>query len=84
MSVPVGEESPTVDVLEVFLEPAKSPGAVRAEAQDASPDLAGLVADAMWFGEQIRIEQSDEMGEAVIVSVVRSRGQQEEVVGLGR
>ena len=49
--------------------------------QDVAADLGGLVAEAMRLWERSGVDQPDEMGEAVVVAVVRRGGQQEQVVG---
>ena len=70
-------------VAEVFLQPPQRPRAIRAEPEDVAADLGRLVADAVRLGEQVGVDQADEVGEAVVVAVVRGRRQQEQVVGVG-
>ena len=84
MRVPVGEEPAAPQVAEVFLEPPQRPGAVRAEPEDVAANLGRLVADPVRLGEQVGVDQPDEVGEAVVVAVVRGGGQQEQVVGVAR
>ena len=61
----------------------RGPRAIRAEPQDVAADLRRLVADAVRLGEQVGVDQPDEMGEAVVIAVVRGRGEQEQVVRVG-
>ena len=44
LDVPIGEQSPAVEILEVFLEPAKCPGRIIPKAKDIIANLAGLLA----------------------------------------
>ena len=83
MGVPVGEKPPAPQVAEVFLQAPQRPRAIRAEPEDVAADLRRLVADAVRFGKQVGVDEPDEMGEAVVVAVVRGRGEQQEVVGVG-
>ena len=80
--VPVREEPPAPEVAEVLLEPPERPWAVRAEPEDVPADLRRLPADPMRLGEQIGVDEPDEMGEAVVVPVVRGGREQEHVVGV--
>ena len=76
----VGEQPATVEVLQVLLQAAQQPRAVVAEAQYLAPDPPRFVAEAMRFGEQVAVEQADEVREAVVVAVVGRRGQQQQVI----
>ena len=77
MRVPVGEQPPAPHVREVFLQPPQRPRAIRAEPENVAADLRRLVADAVRFGKQVGVDQADEMGEAVVVAVVRGGRQKQ-------
>ena len=67
-------------------EPAVSCGAAAGRLRGSggtAADFTGFVCHPVRFREQIRIEQSDEVGEAIIVAMMRCRGQQHHVIGLG-
>ena len=48
------------------------------------PAESRLRTDPVRLGEQVRVDEADEVGEAVVVAVVGGRGQKEQVVGVGR
>jgi len=78
--VPVGEEAPSGEVPQILLEAPKCPGAFRPELQDVPPNPTSRVAELVRLRKHIRIDEPHEVSEPVIVSVVRSRGEQHEMV----
>ncbi len=73
-----------IEVPQVFLEPPKRPRAILAEPEDVLADVVGLFAEAVRLGEQVGVDQAEEVGEAVLVAVVGRRRQQQDVVGVCR
>ncbi len=81
--VAVREQPLAVHVLQVFLQAAECPGAVGPQAEHVAADLGSLLAQPMGLGKQVAVEQTQEVGELVLVAVVRRGGEQQEMVALG-
>ena len=82
--VPIRKQPAPVQVLEIFLQPPERPRAVLAELQDVAPDPPGFLAEAMRLGEQITVDEADEMREPVVVAVMGGGGQEQQVVAMLR
>src|SRR5216684_1570980 len=80
--VTVWEKPLPVDVAEVFLQPTQRPGTVFSQTKDVTPYLACACPHPSGFWKQVGINQSDEMAESVIITVVRRGSQQQQVVGI--
>jgi hypothetical protein len=78
----VRKQAASIEVLEIFFEAAKRPGAIRAEPENVPSYLAGLVRKPMWFWEKVWIQQADEVCEAVVITVVRGCGEKDNMVSL--
>ena len=73
----VGKEPIPFHVAQVFLEPPERPWAIRPQTKNLpADDLDGFLPHLMWFREEIRIDQADEMAEAILIPVMRGGGQQ--------
>ena len=82
--VPIRKQPAPVQVLEIFLQPPERPRAVLAELQDVAPDPSGFLAEAMGLGEQVPVDEADEMREPVVVAVMGGGGQEQQVVAMLR
>src|SRR5262249_33802790 len=67
---------------QVFFEPPQRPWTVGSQTEDILPDLCRLVPHPMWFGKEVGIEQAHEVCKTVVVAVVWSRRQKEDMVGI--
>ena len=81
VGVTVGKQTPALHVSQVFLQPAQRPRAIRPQAENVAADFAGLGPKSVLFGKEVGVEQADEVGEAVVVAVVRRGCEQNDVAG---
>ena len=69
--------------LQVFLEPAQRPRAIGAQGANVAADFDAVSPSRCGSGKQVGIDQPDEMGEPVLIAVVRRGCEQQDVVGIG-
>ena len=84
LHVAVGKQPATVHVLQILLQSPERPRAVLTEPQDFSPDSTGCFVEAMRLGKQVAVEEAYEMREPVVVAVMGSRRQEQQVVAVLR
>lgn len=81
--VTVGEETPPVDIPQVLFQTADGPGRTGTQVEHILAYFPGPLAVAMGFGKDIRVDQAQEMAEAVVVPMMGGGGQEHHVIRKG-
>ena len=82
LNMAIRKQASAAHVLQVFLQPPERPGAVLSELEDVAADAAGRLAETVRLGEQVAVEQADEVREPVVVAVMRGGRQKKQTVAL--
>jgi hypothetical protein len=83
VGMPVREEPFPIRVLKIFFQPPERPRRILAEAENVFADCCGLLPEAVWFREKVRINEPKEMSELVFIPMVGCGCQEEDMVCLG-